>query len=199
MTNSLRFASRVGEATTAQHEWSHQLPAEHPDQLRRWWWKTPLAARLLPAVALLTATGAGVVSALPAGDQDRTASPPPPHAPPGYLAPTTAPPPSTTTTTQPEPITPPNTPTTTQPPAPPNTPTTTTTRRPPTTQSSPPSTEDNGDQRPRPTPGQGDNGSPVVTEGERCTKEGDFAQTSTGEAATCERDDDGKLRWTTQW
>ncbi|TDD32402.1 hypothetical protein, partial [Saccharopolyspora elongata] len=40
---------------------------------------------------------------------------------------------------------------------------------------------------------------PEVTEGERCSREGDVGRTSSGAAASCERDDHGKLRWTTQW
>jgi hypothetical protein len=175
------------------------LPAEHLHPLRRWWWKTPLAARLPVAVALLAATGASVVSALPAGDQNRTAFPPPPHAPTGRLAPTTTAPPSTTPNTPPEPVTTPSTLTTTTTRRPATlTPPTQTTRQTPATQSTRPPNQDD-DPRPHPTTNQNDNRGPVVTEGERCNKEGDFAQTSSGTVVTCERDDDGKLKWTTQW
>ncbi|MBB5158328.1 hypothetical protein [Saccharopolyspora phatthalungensis] len=185
------------------------MPAEHPDQLRRWWWKTPLAVRLLPAAALLIATGTGVLSALPAGGQDLAALPQPPQAPIGYLAQTTtAPAPATpTTTTEPEPATPTTTPTNT-------TTTSTTTPRPTTstTTTTPP-------QQPQPThpdipPGQdGNNGrphpttatttdeqesAPTVTEGQRCSHQGDVGSTASGAPASCQRSGDGKLRWTTQ-
>ncbi|MGW5641441.1 hypothetical protein ACWEV3_03780 [Saccharopolyspora sp. NPDC003752] len=176
------------------------MPAEHPDPLRRWWWRTPLAARLLPAVALLTATGAGALSALPAGSQD-VATPPPPRAPVDYLAPTTTAVTTTTTaaeTTEPEPAAPPTTsssrpqPTTTAAPV-----TTTTSSRPQPTRAPTPPGWDHG--RPTTTSTSGDDWVPEVTEGERCSREGDVGRTSSGAAASCERDDHGKLRWTTQW
>ncbi|MEV0049410.1 hypothetical protein AB0H34_02800 [Saccharopolyspora shandongensis] len=175
------------------------MPAEHPDPLRRWWWRTPLAARLLPAVALLTATGAGALSALPAGGQD-LATTPPPRTPVDYVAPTTTTAPVTTATTaaetaEAEPVSSSTTsssrkPTTTAPV------TTTTPPAQPTRGPTPP-----GRDRGRPTTSTGDGGDwvPEVTEGERCSREGDVGRTSSGAAASCERDDHGKLRWTTQW
>ncbi|MGP4018902.1 hypothetical protein [Saccharopolyspora sp. 5N708] len=178
------------------------MPAEHPDQLRRWWWKSPLAARLLPAVALLAATGAGVVGAMPDAGGHGIANPPhPPQAPVGYLTPTNTTPTTTTTTTattEPEPTTiPTSTPTTSRPPTTTTTSTSTTTTSRQTRPPRPTSTDT--DERPRPTTNPHDDWVPVVTEGDRCSREGDFARTPDGAAASCRRADDGKLRWTTQW
>ncbi|QIZ38184.1 hypothetical protein [Saccharopolyspora sp. ASAGF58] len=176
------------------------MPAEHPDQLRRWWWKSPLAARLLPAAALLTATGVGVINALPTGNQDLATPPQPPRVPVSHLTPVTTSmaPPTTTTTTEPEPTTPPSTTTTTsKPPTTSATPTTTQQPQPTRLPNPPGHNGDNG--RPRPTTTSKDDPGPVVDEGERCSQEGDFGRTTSGAAASCERADDGKLRWTTQW
>ncbi|MEV6227559.1 hypothetical protein AB0L88_06680 [Saccharopolyspora shandongensis] len=204
MTNSLRFAGRGrGQDNNRQNTNGDQLPAEHPDPLRRWWWRTPLAARLLPAVALLTATGAGALSALPAGGQD-LATTPPPRTPVDYVAPTTTAPVTTTTTaaetTEAEPVSSPTTSSSRK---------ATTTTAAPVTTITPPAQPTRGPTPPgrdrgRPTTsttsiGDEDGWVPEVAEGERCSREGDVGRTSSGAAASCERDDHGKLRWTTQW
>lgn len=205
MTNSLRFAGRGrGQDNNRQNTNGDQLPAEHPDPLRRWWWRTPLAARLLPAVALLTATGAGALSALPAGGQD-LATTPPPRTPVDYVAPTTTTAPVTTTasaaeTAEAEPVSSPTTSSSRK---------ATTTTAAPVTTTTPPAQPTRGPTPPgrdrgRPTTsttstGDEDGWVPEVTEGERCSREGDVGRTSSGAAASCERDDHGKLRWTTQW
>lgn len=181
------------------------MPAEHPDQLRRWWWKSPLAVRLLPAAALLTATGAGVINTLPTGSQDLATPPQPSRVPVSHLAPvTTSMAPPTTTTTEPEPTTPPSTTTSTtsKRPTPSAAPTTTTpTQQPqPTRPANPPGHDgDNGRPRTTTTTNHDADWVPVVDEGERCSREGDPGRTSSGAPASCERADDGKLRWTTQW
>ncbi|MER7011797.1 hypothetical protein ABT324_10255 [Saccharopolyspora sp. NPDC000359] len=179
------------------------MPAETPAPLRRWWWRTPLAIRLLPATALLAATAATGISALPTSASPELAHPaplpaaPPPPAPP---VPTTTPTP-TTTTTQPGPTTPPTTTTRTT-----TTTTTTTTQRP--TPPPPRPRPNHHQEQPTPTPtttrtsddhDDDEDWVPVVTEKEHCSHEGDVARTPSGAAARCERDDDGELRWTTRW
>lgn len=181
------------------------MPAEHPALLRRWWWRSPVAVRLLPATALVAATAAAGLHALPSGP-DKLAQPAtPPAAPaPAAAAPTTTVAPPTTTaptspTTSPRPAT--STPSTTSrtpvPTAPPTT--ASTTPRPPEAPPPPPrpttaptSTSDDADD-------EEEDGIPVVRENQRCSEEGAVARTPSGAAATCRTAPDGELRWTTRW
>ncbi|MEV4730401.1 hypothetical protein [Saccharopolyspora sp. NPDC049426] len=159
------------------------MRAQPPDLLRRLWWKSPLVLRLVPALALITATGAGVVANLPATGEPPRAQQPPQQV--TLLAPTTTPPPppATTaapTTSQPPPTTSTSTTTrsstrttTSAPPPTPRTPTPT-----PTTTPSPPST-------PRP---------PEIAEGQPCDEPGDIGRGQNGDRYVCDYDD-GTWRW----
>lgn len=159
------------------------MRAQHPELLRRLWWTSPLVVRLVPALALITATGAGVVANLPAtGEPPRAQQPPqqvthlaptttPAPPPATTAAPTTSQPPTTTSTTTTRSST--RTSTSTSAPPPPRTSTPT-----PTTTTSPPPT-----QRP-----------PEVAEGQPCDEPGDVGRGENGDRYVCDYND-GTWRW----
>lgn len=129
------------------------MPVDHPDPARRWWWRSPLPVRLLPALGLLGATATALVSALPSTGADDLSE----HLPSRHIAPAPTPTRPATTTTHPA--------TTTHP--------------------TPPAADDDW--------------APVVVTDRPCDERGDFARTADGAATSCQPDDHGHLRWTTQW
>ncbi|MEB3370826.1 hypothetical protein [Saccharopolyspora mangrovi] len=154
----------------------------HPAFLHRLWWQSPLVVRLVPAAALIAATGAGVATNLPATGEQPHASPP--QQPVTTTAPPTTPPPPVTTpapTTTSEPTS--SSPRTTR-----STPRTTkkTTSTPPppvTTTPTPTTTPRTTEQRP-----------PGIAEGQPCDEPGDIGRGTDGERYVCDNDD-GTWRW----
>lgn len=158
---------------------------QHPTPLRLWW-HSPLVVRLVPAVALIAATGAGVAANLPTTSEQPHAGRPPQQI--TTLAPTPAPPPPpVTTTAAPTTSTPPSsTPTTTRSSPRTTSTTSTTTTTPPQTDtptSTTTTTSRSSSQRP-----------PVVAEGQSCDAPGDVVRGRNGERYVCD-DDDGTWRW----
>ncbi|GAA4833510.1 hypothetical protein [Saccharopolyspora rosea] len=148
------------------------MPVDHPDPVRRWWWRSPLPARLLPALGLLGATATALASALPStGADDLSEHLPSRHTTPAHTAAPLSPTPTPTPTsgTRPEGSRTPH-------------PATTATTRPTPASTAP-----------------ADDWVPVVVTDRPCDQRGDFARTANGAAASCEPDDHGRLRWTTQW
>ncbi|WP_406690935.1 hypothetical protein REH65_01565 [Saccharopolyspora sp. ID03-671] len=159
------------------------MPARSPAPLRLWW-KSPLAVRLLPALALITATGAGVVANLPATPDQPQASPPAPQV--VHLAPTTTPPPPPPETTAAEPTTSPSPTSTTTSKRSSSTRRTTSTTPPPPppeTTTAPTTTSHPGAQRP-----------PEVAAGQPCDEPGDVARGEDGDRYVCDYTD-GAWRW----
>lgn len=194
-------AARSGLATRCTRGESATLSSDHPGLLRRWWWKSPLAARLVPASGLVAAVAFTAVGALP--DPAPATAPAARHLAPAP-APTSAPvlPPAPSPTTPPPPAPPPETT-----PSAPRSTTTTTTGEPsspaPTTTTPRPAPLPPPPPRPQPpeptTTTTTEEAVPVVTPGKRCERQGDAGRTYEGAAASCQPDDDGDLRWTTQW
>lgn len=161
------------------------MRAQHPSFLRRLWWQSPLVARLVPALALIAATGAGVAANLPATPEQPHAHRPPQQvtnlAPPTTTAPPpVALPPAPPTTTEP--------PTTTSPPtrSTPRTTSKTTTASPPpeSTTPTPSATSQSTPQRPQ----------QQVVEGQSCDEPGDVGRGENGDRYVCDYQD-GTWRW----
>ncbi|SFS81523.1 hypothetical protein [Saccharopolyspora flava] len=160
------------------------MPAQPPAPLRLWW-KSPLVVRLLPALALITATGAGVVANLPTTPDRPQATPPRPQV--VNLAPTTTAPPPPPETTTAAPTTSSQAPTSTTTPTRSSTRTTTSTAPPPP----PPPPETTTAPTTTSTSRQH---SPEVTEGQPCDEPGDVARGEDGDRYVCDYTD-GAWRW----